>query len=592
MRIFSSYQVLINWLHAKLSSRHFLMFSSVLVGITAGLAAVLLKTMVHYIHLGIVHDYHIQFQYYLYLIFPLIGILLTVFIVKRFLNGKLGKGTANILHAIVRKSAFLPKDQTYSHILTSAVTVGFGGSAGLESPIVTTGSAIGSNYGKTYHLPYKDRVILLACGASAGIAAAFNSPIAGVLFALEVLLVDVTISAFLPLIIAAAVGTLCSKIILREGFLLSFSLQEPFDFHNVPFYMILGVLAGLVSVYYTRIFVRIEKLFGVNKEKIYLKAIIGGLVLAVLIFLFPPLFGEGYESIKVLSGTEAQELLNRSVLSKLGNNDWFVLFFIGAVMFIKVAAASITINSGGNGGNFAPSLFVGAYLGYFFSRFINLSGISTLPISNFTIVAMAGILTGVFHAPLTGIFLIAEITGGYELMVPLMIVSAISYLVVKYFEPLSMDEKKLLKKGHIITQNKDKTILSSLKMDKLIETDFQKVQPEATLRELTEIVAHSTRNIFPVVNSENNLVGIIYLDNIREIMFKSDLYDTLLVERLMINPTVLVSPNEHMHSVMKKFDSTGSWNLPVVEDGQYVGFVSKSSLLTKYRSRLIKTSSD
>lgn len=563
-----------------------------LVGITAGLAAVLLKTMVHYIHLGIVHDYHIRFQYYLYLIFPLVGILLTVVIVKRFLNGKLGKGTANILHAIVRKSAFLPKDQTYSHILTSAVTVGFGGSAGLESPIVTTGSAIGSNYGKTYHLPYKDRVLLLACGASAGIAAAFNSPIAGVLFALEVLLLDVTISAFLPLIIAAAVGTLCSKIILKEGFLLSFSLQEPFDFHNVPFYIILGVLAGLVSVYYTRTFVRIEKLFGVNKQKIYQKAIVGGLILALLIFLFPPLFGEGYESIKVLSGTEAQELLSRSILSKLGNNDWFVLFFIGAVMFIKVVAASITINSGGNGGNFAPSLFVGAYLGYFFSRFINLLGISALPISNFTIVAMAGILTGVFHAPLTGIFLIAEITGGYELMVPLMIVSAISYLVVKYFEPLSMDEKKLLKKGHVITQNKDKTILSSLKMDKLIETDFQKIQPEATLRELTDIVAHSTRNIFPVVNTENNLVGIIYLDNIREIMFKSDLYDTLLVERLMINPTVLVSPNEHMHSVMKKFDSTGSWNLPVVEDGQYVGFVSKSSLLTKYRSRLIKTSAD
>jgi CIC family chloride channel protein len=592
MRIFSSYHILINWLQAKLNSRQFLMVSSVLVGLTAGLAAVLLKTLVHYVHLGIVHDYHLRFQYYLYLIFPLIGILLTVYIVKRFLHGKLGKGTANILHSIVRKSAFLPKDQVYSHIITSAVTVGFGGSAGLESPIVTTGSAIGSNYCRTYHLPYKDRVLLLACGAAAGIAAAFNSPIAGVLFALEVLLVDVTISAFLPLIIAAAVGTLCSKIILREGFLLSFSLQEPFDFHNVPFYMILGVLAGMVSVYYTRTFVRIGKFFGTNKQKVYQKAIVGGLILAVLIFLFPPLFGEGYESIKVLSQTDAHELLNKSILSKLGDNDWFLLFFIGAVMFIKVVAASITINSGGNGGNFAPSLFVGAYLGYFFSRFINLSGISTLPISNFTIVAMAGILTGVFHAPLTGIFLIAEITGGYELMVPLMIVSAISYLVVKYFEPLSMDEKALLKKGHIITHNRDKTILSSLKMDKMIETDFQKVQPEATLRELTDIVAHSTRNIFPVVNAENNLVGIIYLDTIREIMFKSDLYDTVLVEQLMRNPPVLVSPNEHMHSVMKKFDSTNSWNLPVVEDGQYVGFVSKSSLLTKYRLRLIKTSAD
>lgn len=592
MKLFYSHELIINWLHSKLSSKQFLMLSSVLVGLTAGLTAVLLKTLVHYIHLAIVYNYHFSFQYYLYLIFPLVGILLTVYSVKQFLNGKLGKGTANILHSIVRKSAFLPTDQMYSHVLTSAITVGFGGSAGLESPIVTTGSAIGSNYSKTYHLPYKDRVLLLACGASAGIAAAFNSPIAGVLFALEVLLVDVTISAFLPLIIAAAVGTLCSKIILKEDFLLSFNLQEPFDFHNVPFYMILGILTGMVSVYYTRMFVRVGKLFGQNKQKVYQKAIFGGLLLALLIFLFPPLFGEGYESIKVLSGNNARELLNKSILSKYAASDWFVLFFIGAVMLVKVIAASITINSGGNGGNFAPSLFVGAYLGYFFSYLINLTGISTLPLSNFTIVAMAGILTGVFHAPLTGIFLIAEITGGYELMVPLMIVSAISYLVVKYFEPLSMDEKILLKKGHVITHSKDKTILSSLKMDKIIENDFQKVKPEATLKELTEVVARSTRNIFPVVNSENQLVGIIYLDMIREIMFKSELYDTVLVEQLMKNAPAQVSPGENMHSVMKKFDNTGLWNLPVVEDGQYVGFVSKSSLLTKYRSRLIKTTSE
>ena len=591
MKVLSSYEIVINWVHAKLNSKQFLMFSSALVGLVAGLSAVLLKTLVHYIHLGIVYNYHIRFQYYLYLIFPLIGILLTVYIVKHFFKGKLGKGTANILHSIIRKSAFLPQDQMYSHIVTSAITVGFGGSAGLESPIVTTGSAIGSNYCRRFHLPYKDRILLLACGAAAGIAAAFNSPIAGVLFALEVLLVDATISAFLPLIIAAAVGTLCSKIILKEGFLLSLSLQEPFDFHNVPFYIMLGILAGMVSVYYSRTFVWVEKLFSRTKH-IGKKAVIGGLVLAVLIFLFPPLFGEGYESIKRLSGADAQELMNKSAFSIFAHNDWFLLIFIGGAMFIKVMAASITINSGGNGGNFAPSLFVGAYLGYFFSRLINLLGISSLPVSNFTIVAMAGILTGVFHAPLTGIFLIAEITGGYELMVPLMIVSAISYMVVKYYEPLSMDDKKLKKKGHIITHNKDKTILSSLKMGKMIETDFQKIQPGATLGELTDIVAHSNRNIFPVVDSENTLVGIIYLDNIREVMFKTQMYDLIFVKQLMRPAPVLISPNEHMHSVMKKFDTTGSWNLPVVEGGQYIGFISKSSLLTKYRSRLVKVSSD
>ena len=592
MQLFFIYESFINWLHLKLNSRQFLMVSSVLVGLTAGLAAVLLKTLVHYIHIGIVHNYHIRFQYYLYIIFPLIGILVTTYIVKRFFRGKLGRGTANILHAIVKKSGFLPKDQMYSHIITSAITVGFGGSAGLESPIVTTGSAIGSNYGKTYHLPYKDRVLLLACGAAAGIAAAFNSPIAGVLFALEVLLVDVTISAFLPLIIAAAVGTLCSKIILKEGILLSFDLQQPFDYHNVPFYMVLGILAGLVSVYYARAFVRIEQLFGSNRKNVYKKAIAGGIILAVLIFLFPPLFGEGYDSIKILSGINPNELMSKSILSEFGNNDWFVLFFIGAVMLIKVIAASITINSGGNGGNFAPSLFVGAYLGYFFSRLINLTGISSLPVSNFTIVAMAGILTGVFHAPLTGIFLIAEITGGYELMVPLMIVSAISYMVVKYFEPLSMDAKKLAKKGHVITHDKDKTILSSLKTEKIIETDFQRILLDASLRELTEVVAHSTRNIFPVIDNKNRLVGIIHLDNIREIMFKAEMYDTALVKHLMQKPQAIISPNENMHSVMKKFDETDSWNLPVVENELYIGFISKSSLLTKYRSFLIRTSVD
>lgn len=591
MRIFSSYELVINWLHSKLTARQFLMVSSVLVGLTTGLVAVLLKTIVHWIHVGTAHDFNIGLQYYIYLILPLIGIVLTVYIVNRFFHGKLGKGSANILHSIVRKAAFLPKDQMYSHIITSAVTVGLGGSAGLESPIVTTGSAIGSNYCKTYHLPYKDRVLLLACGAAAGIAAAFNSPIAGVLFALEVLLVDVTISAFLPLIIAAVVGTLCAKIILKEGFLLSFQLQEPFDFHNIPFYIMLGILAGLVSVYYTRTYVGIEKMFGSTKQKTYQKAIIAGIILSVLIFLFPSLFGEGYESIKTLSGTNAKELLEQSILSKFGNSDWFMLFFIGAVTLLKVVAASVTINGGGNGGNFAPSLFVGAYLGYFFSRFINLTGISSLPVSNFTIVAMAGILTGVFHAPLTGIFLIAEITGGYELMVPLMIVSAISYLVVKYFEPLSMDEKKLLSKGHIVIQNKDETILSSLKMYKIIETGFQKVQPEASLKELTEIIAHSTRNIFPVVNSKNELVGIIYMDNIREIMFKTEMYENVLVKHLMRPPPATLSSLENMHSVMKKFDSTGSWNLPVVDDGQYVGFISKSSVLTKYRLRLINATS-
>ncbi len=582
-----SYEIFINWLYKKLSPRQFLIFSSILVGITAGLAAVILKTVVHYIYLGITYDYHMQFQYVLYLFFPLIGILITVWFVQKHLKGKLGRGTANIHYAISKKSSFLPKDQMYSHIVTSALTVGFGGSAGLESPIVVTGSAIGSNYSKTYHVNYKDRTLLLACGAAAGIAGAFNAPIAGVLFALEVLLFDISISAFIPLIISAATGALLSKIILNEDILLSFHLQQPFNYHNVPFYITLGFLAGIVSVYYSRVYLKVESFLKPKKKNVYWKAIFGGAVLAILILFFPSLFGEGYSSIKILSEIKPEKLFEHSIVSTLVSNKWIFVSFIVLVMLLKSVAAAVTIGSGGNGGNFAPSLFVGANLGFAFATIINLLGIANAPVSNFTIVAMAGILSGVFHAPLTAIFLIAEITGGYELMIPLMIVSAISFMIVKYFEPLSMDAKKLAKKGHIFTSDKDKNILLALKTSKIVETDFQTVAPDATLGQLVEVIAHSNRNIFPVIKDEK-LVGIILLDNIREIMFKHEMYQSTLVKQLMRSPPAVITPDEDMRSVMKKFDETGAWNLPVVGDGRYIGFISKSSIFNKYRSQLIR----
>jgi CIC family chloride channel protein len=595
-----SYERIINWLHDKLSQRQFLIFSAMLVGFTAGLAAVVLKMSVHYIHLAITHDYHIKYQYYFYLVFPALGILLTVWFVQKRLKGKLGRGNANILYAIAKKSSFLPKDQMYSHVVTSALTVGFGGSCGLEGPMVTTGSAIGSNYSRTYHITYKERTLLLASGAAAGIAAAFNSPIAGVLFALEVLLVDVSISAFIPLIIAAAAGALVSKIILGTGpldikgvadaskdFLLYFKSVQPFDYHNVPFYVILGVLAGFVSLYHARLYHRIETFLKPKKKSVYLRAVLGGSVLGLLILFFPALFGEGYDGIKILAGNRPEKFFENSIIAGSAAGKWMVLFVIMA-MLLKSVAVAFTVGSGGNGGNFAPSLFVGGCLGFSFALLINYTGIATTPIANFTVVAMAGILSGVFHAPLTGIFLIAEITGGYELMIPLMMVSAISYAVVKYFEPHSIDTKKLAKKGHIFTSDKDRNILSTLKTAKIIETGFQLVPPDATLKELVEIVAHSNRNIFPVVGKEDKLLGIILLDNIREIMFRTDLYSTP-VKQLMRKPPAVISPDEEMPSVMKKFDETGSWNLPVIDEGKYIGFISKSSIFTKYRENLVKS---
>jgi CIC family chloride channel protein len=432
--------------------------------------------------------------------------------------------------------------------------------------------------------------LLLACGAAAGIAGAFNSPIAGVLFALEVLLVDISISAFTPLIIAAAAGGLLSKIILKEDILFSFKLIQPFDYHNVPYYIILGLLAGLISVYYARVYLKIDAFLKPKKKNVYSKALIGGGILAILILFFPSLFGEGYESIKTLSRLNPEKLFEHSILSDFVSSKWLIVLFIILTMFFKTIAAAVTIGSGGNGGNFAPSLFVGAYLGFAFAYILNLLGIAHAPVSNFTIVAMAGVLSGVFHAPLTAIFLIAEITGGYELMIPLMIVSASSFMISKYFEPYSMDVKRLAKKGHVYTSDKDRNILISLKISKVIETDFQIISPDATLKELVEVVALSKRNIFPVVLNEM-LVGVIVLDNIREIMFKHDMYDKVYVKELMRKPHATLAPDEEMASVMRKFDETGAWNLPVLNEGKYVGFISKSSIFVQYRNRLIRTNS-
>ncbi len=579
----------INWIHEKTNEKQFLIFSSVLVGLSAGLAAVILKLFVQFIRHNLVENFFFRFDFkYLYLILPLLGIGLTVFIVNYFFKKKLDKGNGAILFAIAKKSSFLPFHQMYSHVFTSALTVGFGGSAGLESPIVSTGSAIGSNFARTYKLSYKDRTLLLAAGAAGGIAGAFNAPIAGVLFALEVILVDISISAFIPLLIAAASGALLSKIILHENNLLYFKLKQPFDYHNVPFYILLGLLAGIVSLYYVNFFSKVESKFNKVKSS-FIKWVIGGISLAFLFALFPSLYGEGYESIKALSEFKAHELFKESILVNFINDKWTLLLFITLTLLLKAIATGITLGSGGNGGNFAPSLFVGAYLGFIFSFFLSLLGFDNIPISNFTIVAMAGILSGVFHAPLTGIFLIAEITGGYELIIPLMIVSSISYVIVKYFHPESMDVKKLKDTGTIVTDNKDTSILSKIDIHSMIETDFATIHFKATLRTIVESIKHSKRNTFPVIKKNNKLLGIIYLDNIREEMFNSELYDVITAKEVMRKPSMVLNIDEDVFSIMKKFEESGQWNLPVLNDGIYVGFLSKSSILDKYRHQLMET---
>jgi CIC family chloride channel protein len=571
----------------KLSARQFFILSSIIVGLSSGLAAIILKYFVHSIE-RLVHYYsHNYTEFFLFTLFPIIGIGLAVFYVQKVLKGEFKKGTSEIVYAITKKSSVLPTSQMYTHLITSALTVGFGGSTGLESPMVTTGSAIGSNYGRMYQLSYKERTILLACGAAAGIAAAFNSPIAGVLFAIEVLLTDVSASAFIPLIISAACGALLSKIVLSQGVILSFALTEPFNYHNVPWYIALGILAGLFSLYFARSFEWVtDKMKSV--KNIVIRVLLGGVLLMILMIVFPPLFGEGYETIKTLSQLKPAELAQNSIFQDSLSSEYMLLLFLGGAAVFKCIAAALTIGSGGNGGTFGPSLFMGAYLGFVFARLINLSGLAHIPETNFTLVAMAGLLSGVFYAPLTAIFLIAEITGGYELMIPLMIVSAISVTVAHYVEPLSMEAKKLSQKLRSPLEDRDKSLLSRLEIVDLIEKNFSIIHSNETLQDLVKAISTSSRNIFPVL-TDNELVGLIYLDNVRNIIFKHDQYEKIWVRDLMSPLPAVISPQDNFHSILKKFEETNQWSLPVVDKTIYLGFVSKSSILSKYREELLQS---
>jgi CIC family chloride channel protein len=577
---------LIVWLQSKITNKQFIFLSSILIGISSAFAVIILKTFAHQVFSFASYINGVLKLSFINSILPIVGILLTVFVVKRVLGGSIEKGTSQILFAVAKKAGIIPRKQMYAQILTSSLTVGLGGSAGLESPIVITGAAFGSNYAQRYKLSYKDRTLLIGCGVAAGIAAAFNAPIAGVLFAIEVLLVDVGISAFTPIIIAAATGTLVSLIALDEAALLSFKEQQTFDYHNIPFYVLLGIFTGLLSVYYSRNFIRVEHFFSRLKLNPYKKAFFGASILAVIIFIFPSLFGEGYESIKTLSQDDPGQLMENTLFRGFRNNEWALLLFVGCTMMLKVFASAITLGSGGNGGNFAPSLFLGSYLGFFFSKFLNLTGLSNLPVSNFTMVGMAGILSGLFHAPLTAIFLIAEITGGYALMIPLMIVTSISFAISKRFEKHSLDVKALAKKGLAFTSNKDTNILTTLDINSIIQTDYLTVSPDENLEKLVDLISHSNQVIFAVVDKENELLGIVHFNNIREIIFNSYRVKYTLVKEIMTTPLEIISPEDSMSIVMNKFEKSKVVFLPVMKNGKYYGFISKSTALEAYRTKL------
>lgn len=567
-----------------ISDKKFLLIASGITGALAGLSAVLLKQLVRFFQWICESGFDIKYENYLYLLYPLVGILLALLYLRLF-HYKLvfDKGLSSIIYAISRKASRIELHKTYSHLITSALTVGFGGSAGLEAPIAITGSAIGSNTAKNLWMSRQDRTLLLAGGAAAGIAAVFNSPIAGVIFSFEVLLSQLSIPAFVPILIASATGAVVSKLFGTDP--MFFLTTNDWDVRAVPFYVLLAMVCGTLSAYMIRTTVAVEGFFH-RRKNLWHKAILGAIGLGLMLFLFPPLYGEGYGVINQLMAGNYETLLDRSLFFKYQSNETFILLFAFAIVLIKVIASSVTIGAGGNGGIFGPSLFTGAMLGFVFVRFINgFNGIQ-LHEANFIAVAMGGLISGVLHAPLTGIFLIAEITGGYALFVPLMIVSSISFFTTRYFEPNSIYYKVLAERG-LMLKDKDQELLSQLNLSVLIEKDFSILHPDMTLRTLVKMVSSSKRNLFPVIDANGMLEGVITLDDIRSIMFEHDKYDSTKVSDLMNAPPAVAHVNDSVYQIIEQFEKYNIWNIPVVEDEKYVGFISKSALLSRYREQLI-----
>ncbi len=583
MRRVRSYEIIIHWLHSKMNRNQFLVLSGILVGLVAGLAGVVLKTLVHYIHYFITYKVHFSTQVFFYAVFPFLGIVITTLVVIIFFKGQSRKGVGLILYEIAQNSSLIPPVKMYSQILQSALTVGLGGSAGLESPIAVTGAAIGSNYARNYHLGYKERTLLLAAGATAGIAASFNAPIAGVMFAFEILLTGVVFSDFLPLILAAICGSLLSKIILQEDVLFHFESRQAFNYHNVPYYIILGLLSAFYARYYIVISQKVEHFFHGLKWSALQKAILGGVIISILCVLMPPLFGEGYSSIKQMANGQADEIIAHSFFRYIPAKNWVLLAFLGCTCLLKVFASSITIQSGGNGGNFAPSLFAGGVLGFFFAMLCTQLGFQDVPVTNLVIVGMAGVMSGVMYAPLTAIFLIAEASSGYDLFIPLMIVSSTSFLLAKWFSPISPELKLLADEGKIFTKEHDRNILSLLRTEELVEDNIHRIDMNASLRQLIELVKKSTRNVIAVVGPEDKLEGVVTLDRIRPIMFNQLLYDTVTVKEVMQPAPALIGLHDNMVDVIARFDEIKEWILPVVENEKLIGFISKSNILNQYR---------
>ena len=574
-----------------LGTRRHVIFVSLVVGVVCALAAMLLKFLAHWTA-GMVNDLisHGRDSLVL-LILPAIGIVLTLLFVRYAVGENIAHGVSNVLLAISQNRGRIKLHNTWSSIVASSITIGFGGSVGAEAPIVMTGAAIGSNLGRFFRMDSKSVILRVGCGASAGIAAIFKAPLAGLVFTLEVLMLDLTMSSLVPLLVSSVTATITTSLLMGGGSLFHFVYNVPFDLSKTPYYLILGVFTGLVSVYFTRTAIALGGWFG-RMSNTYRRVLAGVLLLGGLIYLYPPLYGEGYSSVQQLFEGKVDQLFSHSPLAFVTGNPWLLLVVLGALFLLKVVAMAATTGAGGVGGSFAPTLFVGAVAGFFMARLLNMTMDAGVGVSNFVLVGMAGAMAGVMHAPLLGIFLIAELTEGYVLLIPLMLTATVAYITVSSFDRHSIYTMRLAAQGLLITHHKDQAVLTMLQVKNVIETDLAVVHPQQTLRELVRVVAHSRRNIFPVVDDDGALKGIVLLDDIREIMFETEKYDSLTVGDLMVRPPGVIQADEPMNVVMRKFEETGAWNLPVVEGGRYIGFVSKAKIFSAYREQLVQFSNE
>ncbi len=586
------YEKMIAWRELHIKQRQFLLILSLAIGIFTAFAAFLLKSSIHLIQYLLTENFSRNNVNFWYLVFPAIGILITSLFVRKIVKDDISHGVTRILYAISQRKSILKLHNIWTSLVGSSITIGFGGSVGAEAPIVLTGSAIGSNLGKFFKLDQKTLMLLVGCGAAGAIGGIFKAPIAGLVFVLEVLMIDMTLTSVVPLLISSVTATAMSYILSGSSFMFKFTIIEEFDVHRIPFLILLGIVCGLVSLYFTRGMNRIEKFFRRFRNP-YSKLAIGGIMLSVLIFIFPPLYGEGYDTISALLNGNSLSVLDRSLFLNLGNSPWVIVSYLALIIGFKIFATAATNGAGGVGGIFAPSLFVGALTGYVVAHLLQIMGFQ-VPDENFALAGMSGLMSGVMHAPLTGIFLIAELTGGYNLFMTLMIVSTVSYLTIILFEPHSLYAMRLAQKGELLTHNKDKAVLTLLKTNNVIETDLTVLAPEMTLGELVKIISQSKRNIFPVVDTETKvLLGVVLLDEVRNIMFRPELYQRFNVRKLMISPPATINQNLPMEKVMQLFEDTGAWNLPVVDNSKrYIGFVSKSKIFSSYRHVLVHFSDE